>query len=183
MSSPCRTEAAGRAGALALAALVAACHPAEGHSGRTAPFTPPSPPRAVSELLPGEALPPAPDSRGPGFETDPASVAQGKRLYAAYNCGGCHFAGGGGIGPAFMGKTWRYGGRIDQIHDSVDQGRPDGMPAWRGRISDPDIWRIAAYVRSLSTPGTQEIELPDAPPPSSAPPADPNHQGGQTSPS
>jgi len=30
------------------------------------------------------------------------------------------------------------------------EGRPNGMPSWRGKIPDYQVWEIVAYVRSLS---------------------------------
>jgi cytochrome c oxidase cbb3-type subunit 3 len=66
------------------------------------------------------------------------------------NCVGCHFHGGGGMGPALMDDEWRYGGRIDQIAASIAEGRPNGMPAWRGKLTADQIWKLAAYVRSMS---------------------------------
>jgi cytochrome c oxidase cbb3-type subunit 3 len=49
-----------------------------------------------------------------------------------------------------MDAQWRYGGRIDQIHATILDGRPNGMPAWRGKITDQQAWQLAAYVRALS---------------------------------
>jgi cytochrome c oxidase cbb3-type subunit 3 len=66
------------------------------------------------------------------------------------NCVGCHSHGGGGMGPALKDDEWRYGGRIDQIAASIAEGRPNGMPSWRGKLTDDQIWKLAAYVRSLS---------------------------------
>ncbi len=179
MSSPCRIELAG---ALLAAASLAGCGQGRPPSAYDPADQPAPRPTSVSELLPGQAPAAAEDPRGQAYDGDAASIAQGKTLYAAYNCGGCHFNGGGGIGPAFMDKVWIYGGRIDQIHNSIMQGRPNGMPTWGEKIPDNQIWRIAAYVRSLSTPSTQDEQPPTAAPPSVTPPAEPNHQGGQTSP-
>ncbi len=39
---------------------------------------------------------------------------------------------------------------IDQIAATIAEGRPNGMPAWRGKLTDDQIWKLAAYVRSLS---------------------------------
>ena len=33
------------------------------------------------------------------YEGNAAAIAEGGRLYNWYNCSGCHFGGGGGIGP------------------------------------------------------------------------------------
>ena len=83
---------------------------------------------------------------------DPVALQDGRRLFDWYNCSGCHFHGAGGIGPALINPQWRYGGRIDQIHETLVQGRPNGMPSWGGKIPDDQLWQISAYVRSLSTP-------------------------------
>src|SRR5439155_15876242 len=58
--------------------------------------------------------------------------------------------GGGSIGPALMDEKWRYGGSIEQIYASIAQGRPNGMPTFRDKIPEQEIWEIAAYVRTLS---------------------------------
>ncbi len=75
-------------------------------------------------------------------------------MYKQFNCAGCHFNGGGGIGPPLMDDKWIYGGRLDQIFNSIYQGRPNGMPVWGGKIPDQQIWEIATYVRSMSLPQT-----------------------------
>jgi cytochrome c oxidase cbb3-type subunit 3 len=90
------------------------------------------------------------DARGESYEGNAFAIAQGQQLYNWMNCVGCHAHGGGGMGPALMDEKWRYGGRIDQIAASIYQGRPNGMPAWRSKLTEDQIWQIAAYVRSLS---------------------------------
>jgi cytochrome c oxidase cbb3-type subunit 3 len=132
----------------------------------------------VSALYPGGGTAPPEDPRGKIYDGDAYHIAQGQRYFTWYNCSGCHFNGGGGIGPAFMDKVWLYGGRIDQIYNSIAEGRPNGMPTWRGKIPDAQIWEIAAYVRSLSTPQVKDENPPSTPPPIAQLPADPNHQGG-----
>jgi cytochrome c oxidase cbb3-type subunit 3 len=104
---------------------------------------------SVSELHPGPVAPPT-DPRGQAYEGNAFHLSNGQRYYKWFNCAGCHANGGGGIGPALMDEKWRYGGRIEQIYASIDQGRPNGMPAFRDKIPDAQIWEIAAYVRSLS---------------------------------
>lgn len=49
-----------------------------------------------------------------------------------------------------MDNEWRYGSSLDQIFASIDQGRPNGMPSWHGKIPAGEVWDIAAYVKSLS---------------------------------
>jgi cytochrome c oxidase cbb3-type subunit 3 len=75
---------------------------------------------------------------------------QGKRLFRWYNCGGCHAQGGGGMGPALMDDKWIYGHEPDQIYETIMSGRPNGMPSFRGRIPDEQVWELVAYVRSMS---------------------------------
>ncbi|HEY0335230.1 MAG TPA: c-type cytochrome [Stenotrophomonas sp.] len=87
---------------------------------------------------------------GAHFEANAYHINQGSRWYRAFNCNGCHGAGGGAIGPALMDAPWRYGGNIDQIHASIIDGRPNGMPAWRNRLTDEQAWQLAAYVRALA---------------------------------
>ena len=81
-------------------------------------------------------------------------VMEGKALYQAHNCNGCHSNGGGGMGPSLMDADWIYGGRVEDIHNTIVEGRPNGMPKWDGKIPDVDIWKISAYVRSMSLPET-----------------------------
>lgn len=100
-----------------------------------------------SELQPGPAIP-ARRMENP-FEGNAHAIAEGKRLYASYNCAGCHANGGGAIGPAFLDDEWIYGSAAENIYSVIVEGRPQGMPAFGGRIPEYQIWRIAAYVRSL----------------------------------
>lgn len=101
-----------------------------------------------SRLQPGKPVVPV-RVRNP-YEDDPEGVAEGRRLYHWYNCSGCHFNGGGGIGPPFLDEDWIYGGEAQNIYDSIMRGRPNGMPAYGGRIPEMQAWQIAAFVRSMS---------------------------------
>jgi cytochrome c oxidase cbb3-type subunit 3 len=104
------------------------------------------------DLQPGEA--------GPGMkmtgavggydESSAYELAQGKQWYRWYNCVGCHAQGGGSIGPALMDDQWIYGSKPDEIFATIMEGRPNGMPAFKGRIPEGQAWQIVAYVRSLS---------------------------------
>lgn len=84
------------------------------------------------------------------YQGNAYGMAEGKRLYAAYNCNGCHAQGGGGIGPALMDDKWIYGFDPDQIYSTIVQGRPNGMPAYGGRVPSQQVWQLVAYVQSLS---------------------------------
>jgi cytochrome c oxidase cbb3-type subunit 3 len=77
-------------------------------------------------------------------------LSQGQRLYAWMNCAGCHSHGGGGMGPPLMDDEWRYGASTRAIVRTILDGRPNGMPSFRNRITENQAWQLAAYVRSLS---------------------------------
>ena len=101
-------------------------------------------------IFPGSSSAPALDPRAALYDNNANAIAQGQQLYLQMNCVGCHGHGGGGMGPPLMDDEWRYGGRIDQIATTIAEGRPNGMPSWRGKLTEDQIWDLAAYVRSLS---------------------------------
>jgi cytochrome c oxidase cbb3-type subunit 3 len=101
-----------------------------------------------SELQPGQALPEIVVRNV--SEERAYDLSEGKRLYSAYNCVGCHANGGGGMGPPLMDAEWIYGSHPENIHDVIVEGRPKGMPSYGGKLPDYQIWEIAAYVRSMS---------------------------------
>ena len=85
------------------------------------------------------------------YERNAYALAAGKRLWTWYNCSGCHATGGGGAsGPALMDSKWVHGWDAAAIYESIAAGRPNGMPAFRGRIPEDQLWQLTAYVRSLS---------------------------------
>jgi len=94
----------------------------------------------------GSIAPPS----GTKYDESAYAVSEGKRLYSAFNCVGCHAHGGGAIGPALMDAEWIYGSRPEQIYSDIVQGRPNGMPSFAGKIPDYQVWELVAYVRSLS---------------------------------
>ena len=107
----------------------------------------------VSDLEPGP--PAAYTTMTNPYEGDGSALAEGKRLYTWFNCAGCHGAnGGGGMGPPFARGDWIYGGAPENLYASIAQGRPNGMPTFGGLIPDDQIWKLAAYVRSLAPADT-----------------------------
>jgi cytochrome c oxidase cbb3-type subunit 3 len=84
------------------------------------------------------------------FEENAWAVSEGKRLFDWYNCSGCHSHGGGGMGPALMDDEWIYGSDPANIFATIVQGRPNGMPSFRGKIPDQQVWELAAFVRSMA---------------------------------
>lgn len=84
------------------------------------------------------------------YEVNAYALSEGKRLYSAYNCNGCHSMGGGGMGPPLMDDKWLYGGQPEDVFATIVAGRPNGMPSFRDRVPDFQIWQLTAYVRSMS---------------------------------
>ncbi len=179
MSSRCRSPRPALAAAVLLA-LVSGAARSQTAGLPTAASPPPF--VAVTRIFPGGGSPPPEDPTAKQYEGNPVAISDGKRLFDWYNCSGCHFHGGGGMGPALMSNQWRYGGRLDQIFESISQGRPNGMPSWHGKLSDQQIWELAAFVKSLAAtasangpgqtmPQTPPPPTPAPPPPQSAAPA------------
>ena len=83
------------------------------------------------------------------YEESAYAVSEGQRLYRWYNCNGCH-SNGGGMGPPLMDDLWIYGSAPANIVATILEGRPNGMPSFRGKIPDHQAMQIAAYVRSMS---------------------------------
>lgn len=94
---------------------------------------------------------------GAAFDGNALHIAQGQRLYGWMNCAGCHArGGGGGMGPPLIDDEWRYGGSMAEIAATILDGRPNGMPSFRSRITEEQAWQLAAFVRSLSAHARQD---------------------------
>ena len=102
----------------------------------------------LSPLEPGDEPPHLPIDNP--YEQNAVALSEGKRLFAWFNCVGCHANGGGGMGPPLMDDKWIYGSNPDQIVATIIEGRPNGMPSFGGKIPDFQVWQLAAYVRSMS---------------------------------
>jgi cytochrome c oxidase cbb3-type subunit 3 len=93
--------------------------------------------------------PPATPENSP-FQQNAYGMSEGKRLFDNYNCSGCHAHGGGGMGPALMDDQWIYGSHPANIFETIVEGRPNGMPSFRNKIPDQQVWQLVAYVQSMS---------------------------------
>jgi cytochrome c oxidase cbb3-type subunit III len=128
---------------------------------------------SVSELHPAGGEKPGPVKNH--YEENAYATSEGQRLFSAFNCVGCHAHGGGGMGPALMDNKWIYGSQPQQIFATIVEGRPNGMPSFRGKIPDYEVWQLVAFVRSVGGLGTsggspgRSDEMSAAPPPSSMP--------------
>src|SRR6185312_7347850 len=147
MSSHCRASLL----VLAVGGLMLAACDREEHHSRSKPIGETvAAGQSPDTIFPGGSQPAPLDARAKLYDNNANAIAQGQQLYSQMNCVGCHAHGGGGMGPALTDAKWRYGGRIDQIAATIAEGRPNGMPSWKGKLTDQQIWQLAAYVRSLS---------------------------------
>ena len=135
-------------GALALLIFQAACKREERGFRVQPPSASAAEGRRMTDFQPGPRTPESPVKNE--YEDNAYALSEGKRLFQEYNCSGCHFNGGGGIGPALMDDEWLYGDNPENIFETIVEGRPNGMPSFRGKVPDYQVWQLVAYVRSLS---------------------------------
>ena len=83
------------------------------------------------------------------YEGNAYAASEGQRLFEQYNCAGCHFHGGGGIGPPLMDSEWIYGNSPANIYTTIVEGRPNGMPSFGGHIPEQQVWELVTYVRAV----------------------------------
>jgi len=163
-----RVDRAARAGVvlcgLWLALAMTACQKEQRRLREDAPLAAPPESAGLEGGAPGRRRPSVP-VRNP-YEGNAYAITEGQRLYYWYNCAGCHFRGGGGIGPPLMAENWRYGKEPRDIYVSIVDGRPNGMPSWRGKIPEYQVWQIVTFVEALTAnrgiaapPGPREEHL------------------------
>jgi cytochrome c oxidase cbb3-type subunit III len=137
--------------ALILSLLVLASCEREDREFRSNPVATETEEKIVLSSLSAGPSPPVERKTGMGaqYESNAYHVAQGKKYYVWFNCNGCHAHGGGGSGPALIDDQWIYGSSIENIVQTIREGRPNGMPSFRGKVTDEQVWQLAAYVRSM----------------------------------
>lgn len=83
-------------------------------------------------------------------ESDPAKyLAEGKKVFGE-RCAVCHGAEGkGGIGPDLTKKDLKYGKGDKELAESIEKGRPGGMPAFSGQISHEQVEGLVGFIKSL----------------------------------
>lgn len=136
--------------ALAMGTIAAAgCHREERDLRPTPDVSTTSGGVVLTPLRPG-GVPPNITGTLAAYQNNAYAINEGKRLYDSYNCTGCHAHGGGGIGPALMDERWIYGSEPANVFATIVEGRPNGMPSFRGRVPDFQVAQLVAYVRSMS---------------------------------
>jgi mono/diheme cytochrome c family protein len=97
---------------------------------------------AAGTVAPSDACDPA----AAASDDDDGNIINGRKLYLRENCYVCHGGrGGGGMCPSLRDR------RIDEddAEDVIEEGTPDGMPAYEDRLDDDEIEDIIAYLKSL----------------------------------
>lgn len=89
---------------------------------------------------------------------EPGAAAAGAKLYAT-SCAGCHGPdGSGGRGPNLIHRLSSNPLKDDELFNTIRNGVPGAdMPATP--LSDPDTWRLAAFIRALTGPAI-ETDVP-----------------------
>lgn len=92
----------------------------------------------------------APAKRNP-YSGNAAAAMEGRRLFMANNCYGCHSPGGGGaMGPALIDAKWEHGSKPGDLYKSVAEGHPDhGMPPFGKRLGRDEIWKLVTFLQSI----------------------------------
>lgn len=102
--------------------------------------------------------PPAMAKRANPVKATPASIARGKKLYAA-NCASCHGEKGAGDGPAGAAlnpkpanlATMAPQHPAGDLAWKIENGR-GAMPAWKGTLKQNQIWDVVNFLQKSAGP-------------------------------
>ena len=134
-----RRAAGARSRTVRLAALLlsgvalTACQPEKRQTAPTAPLSDPTGPG---------------DPRASMFQDNFWLTSQGGLYFTLYGCGSCHGAAARGV-LDLGDDRWRYGGSIRDVFISIADGRTGGMPPYRSRMPQEQLWEVSGYVRHL----------------------------------
>lgn len=100
--------------------------------------------------------PPAMAKRANPVKATPASIARGKKLYAA-NCASCHGPSGAGDGPVGAALNPRPANLAAMAPQhpagdlgwKIENGR-GAMPAWKGTLKPNQIWDVVNYLQNMT---------------------------------
>ena len=82
-------------------------------------------------------------------EQQPLDAAAGEELYAK-RCRACHGAKGkGGVGPDLTRQKYLFGREPEAVVQSIGDGRPGGMPAFKTQLSAAEISALTEYILAL----------------------------------
>lgn len=77
---------------------------------------------------------------------DDGNPVIGRAIFVRDNCYSCHGTfGGGGMGPNLRDESLND----DEVRNAVLNGRPAGMPSFRGLLGERDIEHLTEYLDTL----------------------------------
>jgi mono/diheme cytochrome c family protein len=85
------------------------------------------------------------------FTGNPEAIQEGEKFYVLYGCSGCHGrGGGGGMGIPLIDDVWKYGGDDATLMKLIKGEIAESpMPKFGQTLTEEQIWKILAYVRSI----------------------------------
>jgi mono/diheme cytochrome c family protein len=83
-------------------------------------------------------------------------AGEGRRVFLANNCYGCH--GGRGGGTSFGAPDLREEVELGDLRDAIREGADRGMPRFPN-LSDTDVSNLYAYFQSMRTPAEPIFNL------------------------
>lgn len=104
-------------------------------------------------------------------------VARSGRVLFADNCAACHGQNGVGtvqsgakfaqreqglMAPILLDDDWLYGGKIENIHETITGGRQGMMVAHKDTLSAQQIDDVAKYVKAMSEAGKDKADADPA---------------------
>jgi mono/diheme cytochrome c family protein len=88
---------------------------------------------------------------GAGLAADATDITEGGEIYEMY-CGACHGFGGRALMPGTpsFSKGEELDKSVDELLDSIFQGKGDAMPSWEGVLSPTEGKQVLDFIFSLS---------------------------------
>ena len=108
----------------------------------------PQPTEAASSAA--TAAPPAAPKLNP-FTGSVERAAEGRALYFEVGCQGCHGGGGGGgMATSVIDDAWTFGSDDEVLFRLIKGEVPDQtMPTVYSVLTDDEVWKILAFIRSV----------------------------------
>jgi cytochrome c oxidase cbb3-type subunit 3 len=97
---------------------------------------------------------------GNPYTGDAAAIAEGQQVFLQI-CAACHKPDGSGlVGPSLVDPYWKYGDTDAALFETVSEGRPGGMPAWKSQLGTEKIWKALAYMATLPRSNAPGVGAP-----------------------
>ena len=97
---------------------------------------------------------------GNPYTGNAAAIAEGQQVFLQI-CAACHKPDGSGlVGPSLVDPYWKYGDTDAALFETVSEGRPGGMPAWKSQLGTEKIWKALAYMATLPRSNAPGVGAP-----------------------